>query len=1144
MKEIPILSRTIPAKARSGNYMQAAQAAGSGGSDITVSVGGGQSMDILKTGDSASPTDQNVFSALRVASDFIRKATDQDIKGILNFLNGLKLSGKLVDNVVKKGDEVPEEDNSLITALRVLAEITSNNEELKKIFLRKDQKDSTSFLLSMLAGAVFGKYVPGISGGSINEDGESELLSLLLRNLLTVLHAVVQEDIKSDNYKPGILGTGFGLFKQDDNGLSYLEIDKLVVRVKAMFTELEIKKLSYAGGNFIFSPAGISLDKIEETETAYRCFFVQNDGKKATENLFRVDDLVLCQEFNIKPGVYDNVKNRRYWRAVTAVGDDWFELSKTDCEPDSDTPREGDAVVVLGNKTDATRQNAIIISVYGEGSPSFTQHKGIKTYSLEGTEKTRISPDGNRFTGEFIIDTGEDLGKLASTAKTTAETAKKTADTTASDLVKFKESTTSKFQVLEGEISSKVSTTTLTETRTEILNTAATDATTKANNAKSAAISAAATDAQKKADAAKSAAISAAASDAAKKYATITTVTQMQTSITQLNNQISLKADKTTTTQIQSDLDKAESNISSLTTRMQSAEAKITPDAIKLTVRDQTIEYASAFGKGEMLYRDPTFKKGMNSIKSYDNNGSGKLSVTRVSGISGNPNDSGYCVKIVTNGSGTSPGWGGFSFQTATKANQILVTRIVAKIPTGRFLVWASNGTGDGRTEKWLTSNAGTGKWTEYVHKLVCGGSGTFSSTAFFYLSGGSTPSASAPLTWYVAYATVFDVTGVDDTPTTSEITSSLTIDTGGISLLGKKISLKGMVTFSSLDSSTQNTINGKASTSYVDSAKASAISTAAADATTKANNAKSAAISAAATDAQKKVDTLTGKLGDLAYKDMVGKAQLDTTVISGGYIVTSLINANYIKSNIITASYINSLAITTGKITVTEGGKIGGFTVQGDMLINRNANACVFFNDTAKGIVASVGANTMPATLGYPIPGRFESTKANGTGYTNVALYVKAAGAQYNRAIEASGAIITTGLIASTTHDKYVFSSANTYYVINNIQNSTYIAFFQASNCAIVLPRKSDLVKMLGVSSSATFSFRFTVLIDGTTSGMLYGRTSKLSGCNTTDYPALRDWNGGTVSNGYSVGPGDSYDLLICYDSFTYNAFILNKSA
>ena len=65
-------------------------------------------------------------------------------------------------------------------------------------------------------------------------------------------------------------------------------------------------------------------------------------------------------------------------------------------------------MVTIGNKTVSTRQNAIIISVYGEGSPSFIQYKGINTFSLEGKAKIIISPDQNRFTGKFTFETGED----------------------------------------------------------------------------------------------------------------------------------------------------------------------------------------------------------------------------------------------------------------------------------------------------------------------------------------------------------------------------------------------------------------------------------------------------------------------------------------------------------------------------------------------------------------------------------------------------------------------------------------------------------------------------------------------------------------------------------------------------------------
>ena len=303
-----------------------------------------------------------------------------------------------------------------------------------KYFIRKDVADyakgeKTFFgLIRNLAGAIFGNYIKGESGANIDKDGAAEFATLLLRGALTIgnyiekkqggkiteqgvadlMSAIVRDKVESADFLAGALGQGFTLKKKSD-GKSYLEVDELFVRIKALFTELEIKKLSYAGGNFIFSPAGIVLSSVEETESGYKCYFTNDDGTAATENLFRVDDLCLCQTFNIKAGVHQNVSNKRYWRACTEVGENYFVLSKVDCESNSDIPEAGDSVVVLGNKTDTERQNAIIISVYGEGSPSITQHNGINTYSLVGTEKTRISPTLNNFTGEFHFSSGENV---------------------------------------------------------------------------------------------------------------------------------------------------------------------------------------------------------------------------------------------------------------------------------------------------------------------------------------------------------------------------------------------------------------------------------------------------------------------------------------------------------------------------------------------------------------------------------------------------------------------------------------------------------------------------------------------------------------------------------------------------------------
>lgn len=114
-----------------------------------------------------------------------------------------------------------------------------------------------------------------------------------------------------------------------------------------------------------------------------------------------------------------------------------------------------------------------------------------------------------------------------------------------------------------------------------------------------------------------------------------------------------------------------------------------------------------------------------------------------------------------------------------------------------------------------------------------------------------------------------------EDTPTEESIKSSFTIDTGGISMLGKKLSLTGMVTFNSLASDAQGKIDTAQST---------------------ANTAKSAAETAKSTaDAAKTAAANAQSRADAAYNKKIELAQLGTTVVSGGFIKTSLIKADEI---------------------------------------------------------------------------------------------------------------------------------------------------------------------------------------------------------------------------------------------------------
>ncbi len=144
MRKVAIISSTAPAKPRSEKYpVGASVTRTSGGS--TVIQGGGEGVDIVKKDDIKSLTDKNVMSSLRALAEFINKKDDSEVTAIVNYLKGIKIGGDLIDRLLLKKTEVEElSDTDVMSALRVLAEITANNEALKNIFLSKVDPDTAS----------------------------------------------------------------------------------------------------------------------------------------------------------------------------------------------------------------------------------------------------------------------------------------------------------------------------------------------------------------------------------------------------------------------------------------------------------------------------------------------------------------------------------------------------------------------------------------------------------------------------------------------------------------------------------------------------------------------------------------------------------------------------------------------------------------------------------------------------------------------------------------------------------------------------------------------------------------------------------------------------------------------------------------
>lgn len=241
--------------------------------------------------------------------------------------------------IIRTNDSTAPSNSNVFSALRSLA-----------MFLRKDISDTANGLITFLKGLLIGKNG---SGWTVLEDGTTQAV-----------------------------------------------VDRLYVKIKAVFDELEVKKKTYVGGEQVISHAGMKCNRVDELDDVYRCYFKEEEDGIEIENQFTPGSLAIAQECNIKTGISHHVGNRYYWRLVTAVGENYIDLSKTVCDPnvENDVPVAGDDIVGLGHKTDITRQAAIILSSVNEVSPSIIMYQGINDFTLTG--KDVISFDFDRSTGK------------------------------------------------------------------------------------------------------------------------------------------------------------------------------------------------------------------------------------------------------------------------------------------------------------------------------------------------------------------------------------------------------------------------------------------------------------------------------------------------------------------------------------------------------------------------------------------------------------------------------------------------------------------------------------------------------------------------------------------------------------------------
>lgn len=301
-----------------------------------------------------------------------RMRMNEDIRDVKRYVEGLGSGTGRIPDIIRTGDKTRPTHNNLLSALRAIL-----------TFLDKTKDDRSAGQIASDIAIEVGDFVSGTSGAKFWID---KLL----------------------------------------NNQSVGELDRLIVRVKAIFRSLTVIETEALCGELMVTPGGgikctdVEAVTAQDGTTVYRCWYLaEQDGVK-TYCKHKAGDMSKCQSFNLGEGEHENVENRYYWRKVIAVcntgagcrTDDkgnrygYVDLSTTDCDSGSDIPADGDEIVQLGNDTEADRQTAIIISTVDSDSPSIKLYAGIDSYSLDGKCYMRFGYD--HATGEVTVRWGKD----------------------------------------------------------------------------------------------------------------------------------------------------------------------------------------------------------------------------------------------------------------------------------------------------------------------------------------------------------------------------------------------------------------------------------------------------------------------------------------------------------------------------------------------------------------------------------------------------------------------------------------------------------------------------------------------------------------------------------------------------------------
>lgn len=334
-----------------------------------------------------------------VVSNYLTEKWEDKIEGQISSMqatiNGGGGNGSVT--VLEKYDERPFTDKNVLSSLRTLKEIAENA-------VSKKLNDTAAGLITFLKGIKLGDFVQGKSGANIDDLGNAEFLTAVIRELL-----------RSTKFVDGLIGEGWQIWIDQLTGLSHLTIDKATIRQSLVALELLIQKVRSIGGQFIVSAANGKIKDVIRQGNNYRILFEQ-------ECDFMVHDLMRC-------AVTSGASRKAYWVEIASA--DVNGVTVPVSEFGGVAPTVGDECVLMGNTENKLRQNLISISATEDGQPRIDILDGVKAKNFNGCLRCRVGnldgikdsafpansqPHGNGLYGDnvylkgtFVLMTGEDI---------------------------------------------------------------------------------------------------------------------------------------------------------------------------------------------------------------------------------------------------------------------------------------------------------------------------------------------------------------------------------------------------------------------------------------------------------------------------------------------------------------------------------------------------------------------------------------------------------------------------------------------------------------------------------------------------------------------------------------------------------------